>query len=55
MISQYKVGTPVNIEVDVMARYIERLLLKKQTPVASSNVTEALLKKADLLNNTLKF
>ncbi|GAA5139068.1 riboflavin synthase [Thalassotalea piscium] len=49
VISQYKVGTPVNIEVDVMARYIERLLLKKQTPVASSNVTEALLKKSGFI------
>lgn len=49
VISQYQVGTAVNIEVDVMARYIERLLTKKQTPVASDNVTEALLKQSGFI------
>ena len=49
VISHYKAGTNVNIEVDVMARYIERLLTKKQTPVASSNVTEALLKQSGFI------
>ncbi|XQW84376.1 riboflavin synthase [Thalassotalea piscium] len=49
VISQYQVGTQVNIEVDVMARYIERLLTKKQTPVATSNVTEALLKQSGFI------
>ncbi|GAA6203585.1 riboflavin synthase [Thalassotalea sp. SU-HH00458] len=40
----YQVGSKVNIEVDVMARYIERLLLKKSnTQQAPSGVTEALL------------
>ncbi|MDO6444563.1 riboflavin synthase [Colwellia sp. 1_MG-2023] len=40
----YQVGSKVNIEVDVMARYIERLLLKKSTTQqAPSGVTEALL------------
>ena len=46
VISSYKTGTKVNIEVDVMARYIERLLLKKSTtheqPTASG-VTHDLL------------
>lgn len=49
VISNYRVGTKVNIEVDVMARYIERLLTKKHTPVASSNVTEALLKQSGFI------
>jgi len=49
VISQYKVGSKVNIEVDVMARYIERLLTKKQTPEAPSNVTEALLKQSGFI------
>ena len=49
VISDYQIGTKINIEVDVMARYIERLLTKKQTPVASSNVTEALLKQSGFI------
>lgn len=49
VISKYQVGTQVNIEVDVMARYIERLLTKKQTHVASTNVTEALLKQSGFI------
>ncbi|GHE94869.1 riboflavin synthase [Thalassotalea profundi] len=49
VISHYQVGTEVNIEVDVMARYIERLLTKKNTTVASSNVTEALLKESGFI------
>ncbi|MBA6389602.1 riboflavin synthase [Colwellia sp. BRX10-3] len=44
IISKYKVGTKVNLEVDLIARYIERLLTKqtsdKQEP---SGVTHALL------------
>jgi len=46
----YQAGTNVNIEVDVMARYIERLLLKKQTSEpASAGVTEALLQKSGFI------
>jgi riboflavin synthase len=46
----YKVGSKVNIEVDVMARYIERLLLKKNdNHQASSGVTEALLMQSGFL------
>jgi len=56
IIPSYKVGSKVNIEVDVMARYIERLLLKtelktdQRTP-ASSNITEALLKQSGFIKN----
>lgn len=44
----YAAGTKVNVEVDVMARYIERLLLKKhnsnnQPQHGAGDVTEALL------------
>lgn len=46
----YKVGSKVNIEVDVMARYIERLLLKKNdNQQATSGVTEALLMQSGFL------
>lgn len=50
IMSTYQVGTKVNIEVDVMARYIERLLLKKDThQQATSKVTEALLKQTGFI------
>ncbi|SEK53329.1 riboflavin synthase alpha chain [Colwellia chukchiensis] len=44
IIKNYQVGTKVNLEVDLIARYIERLLTK-QSPDASveSGVTQALL------------
>ncbi|GHF83125.1 riboflavin synthase [Thalassotalea marina] len=46
----YQVGTKVNVEVDVMARYIERLLLKKHQPEASpSGVTEDLLRQSGFI------
>lgn len=45
----YQVGSKVNIEVDVMARYIERLLLKNNNQQAPSGVTEALLKQSGFL------
>lgn len=55
IISTYQTGTKVNIEVDVMARYIERLLLKKtQMPddkMQSSGVTEALLAQSGFIKN----
>ena len=44
IIARYQTGTKVNVEVDVMARYIERLLLKKdQESTAKSGVTQELL------------
>jgi len=48
----YQVGTKVNIEVDLIARYIERLLTKDNTteaPASKSNVTEALLQKSGFI------
>jgi riboflavin synthase len=52
IISQYTVGTKINLEVDVMARYIERLLTKKSTQTAaSSGVTEALLMQSGFIKN----
>ncbi len=48
----YKVGTKVNLEVDLIARYLERLLTKENTAQASvpkSNVTEALLQKSGFI------
>jgi len=44
IIPTYQLGSKVNVEVDVMARYIERLLLKKNEQQATpTGVTEALL------------
>jgi riboflavin synthase len=46
IIAQYKAGTKVNLEVDLIARYIERLLTKKAASTAehhSSGVTHELL------------
>lgn len=47
----YQVGAKVNIEVDVMARYIERLLLKKENSnqTSPSGVTETLLRQSGFL------
>lgn len=42
----WSVGALVNIEVDLVARYLERLLLSKQTPKMVSNITEETLAKA---------
>ncbi|MFT6506491.1 MAG: riboflavin synthase [Colwellia sp.] len=44
IISQYQVGTKVNLEVDLIARYIERLLTKQTADeTQTSGVTHALL------------
>lgn len=52
IIPSYQVGSKVNIEVDVMARYIERLLLKNKPETSpTSNVTEALLKQSGFIKN----
>lgn len=47
----YQVGTKVNIEVDLIARYLERLLTKSpaEDSAPKSNVTEAMLAKAGFL------
>ena len=52
IISTYEVGSQVNVEVDLIARYIERLLVKKTTTdenQAGSSVTEALLMKSGFI------
>ena len=48
IIKNYQVGTKVNLEVDVIARYLERLLLKKSpgTDKKASSITAALLMKS---------
>ena len=46
----YKVGSKVNLEVDLIARYLERLLTKESQPeTPKSNVTESLLKKSGFM------
>lgn len=48
--SHYQVGTKVNLEVDLIARYLERLLTKENSyEMSSSNVTEALLQKSGFI------
>ncbi|MGV2873441.1 riboflavin synthase [Colwellia sp. E150_009] len=47
----YQVGTKVNLEVDLIARYLERLLTKNKNESmdVKSNVTEDLLKKSGFI------
>ncbi|ALO33776.1 riboflavin synthase subunit alpha [Colwellia sp. MT41] len=47
----YQVGTKVNIEVDLIARYLERLLTKSEQKESAprSNVSEAMLLKAGFI------
>ena len=49
--ADYQVGTKVNIEVDLIARYLERLLTKSpaEEQATKSNVTETMLAKAGFL------
>lgn len=50
--AHYQVGTKVNLEVDLIARYLERLLTKEnatETSSPKSNVTESLLQKAGFI------
>lgn len=49
--ADYQVGTKVNIEVDLIARYLERLLTKKEPNESSvsSNVNEAMLARAGFI------
>ena len=48
--SQYQVGTKVNLEVDLIARYLERLLMKESAPTQKPlAVTESLLQKAGFI------
>ncbi len=50
--AHYQIGTKVNLEVDLIARYLERLLTKNTSPNSpekTSNVTETMLKKAGFI------
>ncbi len=48
--AHYQLGTKVNLEVDLIARYIERLLTKSSSEnEPKSNVTESLLQKAGFI------
>jgi len=49
--ADYQVGTKVNLEVDLIARYLERLLTKEidEKYATKSNVTESLLKKSGFI------
>lgn len=49
IITQYQAGTKVNIEVDVMARYIERLLTTKHNAGTPSGVTHELLARSGFI------
>ncbi|NQZ21100.1 MAG: riboflavin synthase [Colwellia sp.] len=52
IIANYQVGTKVNVEVDLIARYIERLLTKKEsssTEQQSSGVTQELLARSGFI------
>jgi riboflavin synthase len=43
VIGKYRVGTRVNLEVDVIARYLERLLLGEKAAQGSGGISEAFL------------
>ena len=49
VIKSYKAGTKVNLEVDLIARYLERLLLKGDS-AASTGITLETLAKAGFVN-----
>jgi riboflavin synthase len=48
IISTYAAGTKVNVEVDLIARHVERLLLK-QSPEVISSITEAMLRNSGFM------
>ena len=46
IMGNYKTGTPVNLEVDLIARYLERLILGEKAAIPNSEgITNALLQK----------
>jgi len=49
IMSNYQVGTEVNLEVDLIARYLERLLMKPSAQEKSAGVTEELLRKSGFM------
>ncbi|MDD5578734.1 MAG: riboflavin synthase [Methylobacter sp.] len=44
------VGTPVNLEVDLMARYMERLMMRETAAKSQGGITEEFLQKSGFLN-----
>lgn len=50
IIGGYQVGTLVNLEVDLIARYLERLLLGEQAAQPSSTLSESFLAEHGYLN-----
>jgi len=52
IIANYQVGTKVNLEVDLIARYIERLLTRKESNTSENNpsgVTQDLLARSGFI------
>ncbi|MBM4207600.1 MAG: riboflavin synthase [Gammaproteobacteria bacterium] len=49
-LSEIKVGDKVNLEVDLLARYLERLLLGDKAAMPQSNISEELLIKCGFIN-----
>ena len=43
IMDNYQVGTEVNLEVDLIARYLERIVLGEKAAVPGSSITKALL------------
>ena len=48
-IAEFKVGSKINLEVDQIARYLERLVLGAQEPAQSSTLTMNLLANAGFI------
>ncbi|TQF69784.1 riboflavin synthase [Pseudoalteromonas luteoviolacea] len=48
-IADFKVGTTVNLEVDQIARYLERLIQGTQAPASESTLTTSLLAQAGFI------
>lgn len=49
-LADIKVGDQVNLEVDLLARYLERLLLGEKAAISKSNITENLLRNSGFIN-----
>lgn len=49
-ISEFKLGSKVNLEVDQLARYLERLMMPQQESSKSSSLSHELLAQAGFLN-----
>lgn len=51
-LDDYQVGSPVNLEVDMVARYVERMLHDDNTVASPSEVTEELLMQHGFLKSS---